>query len=226
MRSCGQVARQGDDLSADVGCRNAAIRQLGNHLRADAPSRVSKHCHVQTLVFEYFACRRHPGWSLASPRRQILRCKRLAAFRVNSGRGCCALEKRQRYAEVDMRRPESKTFVLVCLNRRRFLASGRSILYHRIKSDSQRAGIGQPRHGKNSRDGEADSGYGKRQTIHMKRKRCAKCSGKGTVLCAVCGYLSDKRAATHYGWISPFSKARYAQAPARSGRHKRKSVKF
>jgi len=38
--------------------------------------------------------------------------------------------------------------------------------------------------------------------------------------------LSDKRAATSYGWISPYNKARYAQAPSRSGRHKRKSAKF
>ncbi len=72
--------------------------------------------------------------------------------------------------------------------------------------------------------GGADSSHGKRQKIHMKRKRCAKCSGKGTVLCAVCEYLSVRRA--NYGWISPFNKERYAQAPSRSGRHKRKSAKF
>ncbi len=111
-------------------------------------------------------------------------------------------------------------------DRRRFLANGRSILYHGEKSDSQRTGLGRRRHGKNSQHGEADSGHSKRQKIHMKRKRCAKCSGKGTVLCAVCEYLSDKRAATHYGWISPYNIARYAQAPTRPGRHKRKSAKF
>jgi hypothetical protein len=83
------------------------------------------------------------------------------------------------------------------------------------------------RHGRNGRAGEADRGGGARQQkIQMKRKRCAKCSGKGTILCAVCGYLSDKRAAANFGWISPFSKPRYAQEPTRSGRHKRKSAKF
>ncbi len=48
-------------------------------------------------------------------------------------------------------------------DRRRFLANGRSILYHGEKSDSQRTGLGRRRHGKNGQHGAADSGHSKRQ---------------------------------------------------------------
>ena len=62
--------------------------------------------------------------------------------------------------------------------------------------------------------------------LAMKRKRCAKCTGKGTIVCAVCAYFSFSRA--NYGWINPLTKAatrKQSRGPNRvsfkpSGSHK------
>jgi hypothetical protein len=61
--------------------------------------------------------------------------------------------------------------------------------------------------------------------INMEQKRCAKCSGRGTIVCALCEYLPAARAGANYGWISPLNKTRHAQAPTQPGRRKRKSAK-